>query len=104
MYISVLGTATLQQQQHGLRGHAQQALQQGHQTQGPQIMQGPGSMIEPGLPQPSIQGPGTQLPPYQYPPGIQINLLNLINNPSMFNGAIFDLAKKPYIPQKILLQ
>ena len=28
----------------------------------------------------------------------------LINNPRMFNGAIFDLAEKPYIPQKILLQ
>ena len=24
-------------------------------------------------------------------------------NPRMFNGAIFDLAEKPYIPQKILL-
>ena len=29
---------------------------------------------------------------------------NLINNPRMFNGAIFDLAEKPYIPQKNLLQ
>ena len=28
----------------------------------------------------------------------------LINNPRMFNGAIFDLAEKPYIPQKILLE
>ena len=28
----------------------------------------------------------------------------LINNPKMFNGAIFDLAEKPYIPQKFLLQ
>ena len=28
----------------------------------------------------------------------------LINNPRMFNGAILDLAEKPYIPQKILLQ
>ena len=28
----------------------------------------------------------------------------LINNPRMFNGAIFDLGEKPYIPQKILLQ
>ena len=26
----------------------------------------------------------------------------LINNPRMFNGAIVDLAEKPYIPQKIL--
>ena len=50
-------------------------MQQGHQTQGPQIMQGPASMIEPGLPQPSIQGPGTQLPPYQYPPGNQIYIV-----------------------------
>ena len=24
----------------------------------------------------------------------------LINNPRMFNGVIFDLAEKPYIPQK----
>ena len=30
--------------------------------------------------------------------------LHLINNPRMFNGAIVDLAEKPYIPQKILLQ
>ena len=28
----------------------------------------------------------------------------LINNPRMFNGVLFDLAEKPYIPQKILLQ
>ena len=28
----------------------------------------------------------------------------LINNPRMFNGAIVDLAEKPYIPQKFLLQ
>ena len=27
--------------------------------------------------------------------------MNLINNPRMFNGAIVDLAEKPYIPQKI---
>ena len=27
----------------------------------------------------------------------------LINNPRMFNGAIVDLAEKPYIPQKNLL-
>ena len=75
MILFCIGTATLQQQQ-GLRGHAQQALQQGHQTQGPQIMQGP-AMIEPGLPQPSIQGPG-QLPPYQYPQGtaVPFHLLN----------------------------
>ena len=25
----------------------------------------------------------------------------LINNPRMFNGVLFDLAEKPYIPQKI---
>ena len=31
-------------------------------------------------------------------------LLYLINNPRMFNGAIVDLAEKPYIPQKSLLQ
>ena len=29
---------------------------------------------------------------------------NLINNPRMFNGAIVDLAEKPYIQQKFLLQ
>ena len=29
---------------------------------------------------------------------------NLIKNPRMFNGAIVDLAEKPYIQQKILLQ
>ena len=29
---------------------------------------------------------------------------NLINNPRMFNGVLFDLAEEPYIPQKILLQ
>ena len=28
----------------------------------------------------------------------------LINNPRMFNGAILDLAEKPYIPQNFLLQ
>ena len=28
----------------------------------------------------------------------------LINNPRMFNGAIVDLAEKPYIPQNFLLQ
>ena len=28
----------------------------------------------------------------------------LINNPRMFNGVLFDLAEKPYIPQKFLLQ
>ena len=39
-------------------------------------MQGP-AMIEPGLPQPSIQGPG-HLPPYQYPQGtaVPFHLLN----------------------------
>ena len=31
-------------------------------------------------------------------------IFNLINNPRMFNGAIVDLAEKPYIQQKILLQ
>ena len=33
-----------------------------------------------------------------------IGKIYLVNNPRMFNGAIFDLAEKPYIPQKILLQ
>ena len=35
---------------------------------------------------------------------LKSNFLNLINNPKMFNGLLFDLAEKPYIPQKILLQ
>ena len=29
---------------------------------------------------------------------------NLINNPKMFNGVRDDLAAKPYIPQKKILQ
>ena len=29
---------------------------------------------------------------------------NLINNPKMFNGETDDLAAKPYMPQKKLLQ
>ena len=38
-------------------------------------------------------------------PDIKPNLyFHLINNPRMFNGVLFDLAEKPYIPQKILLQ
>ena len=32
------------------------------------------------------------------------NIHHLINNPRMFNGAIVDLAEKPYIPQNFLLQ
>ena len=44
-----------------------------------------------------------------YLPSCQINrdsemLINLINDPRMFNGAIVDLAEKPYIQQKIILQ
>ena len=34
----------------------------------------------------------------------QFVILNLINDPRMFNGAIVDLSEKPYIQQKILLQ
>ena len=31
-------------------------------------------------------------------------LPHIINNPRMFNSAIFDMAEKPYVPQKNLLQ
>ena len=58
-------------QQQGLKGHAQ-ALQQGHQTQGSPIMQGP--VTEHGLSQPSIQGPGSAYPPGT--PSIPYHLLS----------------------------
>ena len=35
---------------------------------------------------------------------IKFTLGYLINNPRMFNGTIVDLAEKPYIQQKFLLQ